>query len=202
MTAHAIEELSDEERAEVESTGATGTSEIEVDEKPTTMKDRFAAAVSEEAAEKKDEIPEWATIPDGLKIPKGVKVAFMFFRAKWTARPDLGDRWCMVWPLSVSDEKLARKRVMDSNEAVPELSKQMVRVIDGKIVDWTGKAATEKAKLGQIKAGGDLNSFWQEIGPQCRQMVQNYYLNTHLMPAEDQLDFFANCIVVRNADGS
>lgn len=202
---NAVAEMTAEEAAELEANGIDGESDVEVEEKEqkTSLQEKFTAAISEDPVEdKSDSIPEWAIIPDGLQIPRGKKVFFMRFLAKWTDRPDMGDRVVVLWTLSVSDEKLARKRITDSNEAIPEMAKQCVRVIDGKKVDHTGMAASKKAKLGEIKAGADLNSFWNEIGPSCRQMIQNWYMNTHMLSAEDQLVFFASCIGVKNTVGT
>lgn len=195
--------LSEEEKTELEETGVDGDSDIELEARDaTTSTERFKKAIEEEKPEEDKSVPPWVEIPTDLTIPKGKKVAFMRFLAKWTDRPDLGDRVIILWPLSVSDEKIARKRIIDSNEAVSELSKQMVRAIDGKRVDWTGMAASTKAKMGLIKAGADINAFWNEIGASCRQLIMNFYMRTHVLPEEEQLVFFASCIAVRTADGS
>lgn len=137
-------------------------------------------------------LPEWVTFPQGFRIPPGKEVAFLQFRAKWTDRPERGDRWCMLWPLSDADEKLAIKRTRgEGGRALSELSKGCIRVIDGKRADWT--------QAGDKDTTYAVDRFWDEIGGKCRQMITNIYLKTHSLTKEEQADFLENCCFIRKA---
>jgi len=133
------------------------------------------------------DMPEWATIPVGMKMPKkGRSVAFLRIRADWTDEPDKGDRWCMCWSLTEADERLAYARSRgDAQRSLGELAKQAIRVVDGHRADWSGK----------MNAPGAVNVFWNEIGAKGRMLVRNYYLQTHSLTNEEQIDFFANHFV-------
>jgi hypothetical protein len=134
-------------------------------------------------------VPEWAELPPGFAPPPGKRLGWMRFRADWTDAPQKGDRWCMMWTLSESEEKMAYKRSGgDSARVVMELAKATIRVIDGVKADRTGAMGI-----------GSVNIFWAELGTKCRQMVTNYYLKSHTLSAEEQQDFFANCFVVTTA---
>lgn len=136
-------------------------------------------------------VPEWAALPPNFVIPPGKRCGWMLFRAEWTDAPTKGDRWVMMWPLSEAEEKLAYKRSGgESAKAIAELTKATIRVIDGVKADRTGASGP-----------GNVNVFWAEIGTKLRQMLQNYYLKTHTLSAEEQQDFFANCFVVTTAVG-
>lgn len=132
-------------------------------------------------------VPGWCPVPAGFTVPKGKRPVFMRFRAEWTDDPSLGDRTCVAWTLSVNDERLANKRAiaLGQETALAELSKQMVRVIDGNTIDWTGAVP-----------GADLDRFWDKIGAKCRQLIINTYLQTHNLDEKERADFFANCIEV------
>lgn len=146
-----------------------------------------------ETAEDPNDIPDWVIIPEGFKFPKGRQVAFMLFRPEITVCQT--ERQCVLWSLSVSDEKLARKRTRgDSQSTFDELAKQTIRLIDGVKVDWTGKASVTKGP-------GSIDKFYEDIGPQYRQMILNAYHKTHTLSLEQQADFFLNCFVVRTAVG-
>lgn len=135
-----------------------------------------------------DDMPEWAVLPNDLKIPKGRVVAFILFRADWTDTPDKGDRQCIVWNLSDADERIALKRTAmgDGLGAVSELAKQSVRAVDGHRVDWS-----------KPKGPGSIDQFWREIGAKCRALVQRWYLQNHQLTDREQADFFENCVAVR-----
>jgi hypothetical protein len=136
-----------------------------------------------------DAIPGWVTFPPQFKMPAGKSIAFMQFRAAWTDRPEKGDRQCILWPLSDADEKLALKRTRgESARTLSELAKQMIKAIDGVKADWTGKAGP-----------GNVERFWDEVGSKCRQQIQNFYLKTHSLTAEEQADFFLSCLCVRTS---
>jgi hypothetical protein len=156
------------------------------DEKPKTAQERIAAKASAEPIEG---LPEFASLPKGYEIPPGKRCGWMLFRAEWTDAPAKGDRWVMMWPLSVAEEKMAYKRSQgDSTQAVNELAKATIRLIDGHKADRTGTVCP-----------GSVNIFWAEIGTKLRQMIQSYYLKTHQLSLEEQQDFFSNCFVVTNA---
>lgn len=166
-----------------------------------TMSDEEAAAVAAEATpdvddvvdeeaeptpENEHEIPEWALVPSNLTLPVGRQVSFVRFRAAWTDTISKGDRQCILWNLTDADEKIALKRARgDGSRALAELAKQMIRAIDGVKVDWT------KGELSPV------NKWWNEIGAGCRQLVQAIYHKNHNLSAEDQADFFANCVATR-----
>ncbi len=134
-------------------------------------------------------IPDWVVLPPDLKVPPGKQLAFLLFRAKWTDKPSKGDRQVILWPLSDADEKLALKRTRgEAMRTLGELSKQMIRAIDGVKADWTGNAST-----------GNVERLWDELGSKCRGLIQNYYAKTHQLAEEDKQDFFLNCLVVRNS---
>lgn len=138
-----------------------------------------AGEIPDEAA------PDWAVLPPELKVPAGRQLYFVRFRAEWTDRPDKGDRQCILWSLTEADEKNALKRTRgDAMRGLDELSKQMVRAIDGKVVNWVGVSPA---------------TFWDEIGGRCRQLLKSHYTKTHMLGAEETADFFANCIAVRTA---
>jgi len=137
-------------------------------------------------------IPDFVTFPSGFRVPPGKEVIVMVFRAKWTDRPERGDRWCLLWSLSDADEKLALKRTRgESARSIGELAKQSIRLIDGKRADWTKTLAE----------GYDVDRFWDEIGAKCRQRVVDFYLKMHSLKAEELTDFFENCLFVRKAGG-
>lgn len=136
-----------------------------------------------------DALPEWALVPDDLVIPPGRTVAVLRFRASWTDTPHKGDRQCLLWNLSVNDEKAALRRMRgEPLRTLEEMSKAMIRAVDGQKADWSGKPGA-----------ADVNTWWNDIGSRCRQMVKNYYAKTHALDPEEQMDFFANCIAVRTS---
>ena len=132
--------------------------------------------------------PAWVKIPEGFKPPKGRQIVAMRFRASWTDTPRKGDRQCIVWSLSEGDEKNAVKRTRgESALAMNELSKQMIRVVDGHVVDWSGS-----------EPDADINTFWNEIGARCRQLIKNTYGKMHTLEPSEIVDFFYNCQAVRS----
>lgn len=154
-----------------------------------------AAAINADAPQaavitSESEWPGWAPKPANLKIPPGGEICIMLFRSKWTARRDKGDRTCVLWFLSDADEKNALKRTRgEPLRSMSEMSKQMVRAVDGQLVQW-GTGSTF-----------DIEVFWNDIGPKCRQLIKNYYGKTHVLDDEEMQDFFSNCIAVREAAG-
>jgi hypothetical protein len=137
-------------------------------------------------------LPDFVTFPEGFRVPPNKEVAVMVFEAHWTDRPDKGKRWCLLWGLSDADEKLALKRTRgESARTIGELSKQTIRIIDAKRADWTKTLA----------GGYDVERFWDEIGPKCRQRIQDFYLKMHSLKKEELDFFFENCLFVRRAGG-
>jgi len=143
-------------------------------------------------------MPEWVDFPEDLKAPPGRQVLFVRFKAEWTQDATKGDRHCILWSLSTSDEQFAMKRSQGIHARfMPESTKQMIRAFDGKIVDWTG--ASKKTLM--LKGRSSVDQFWEEIGPKCRQQLTNLYVKLHHMNAEDEADFFLSCFAVRSAVG-
>ena len=131
--------------------------------------------------------PPWAKIPAGFKFPRGRQVAFLRFRAEWTDTPWKGDRQAVVWSLTDADEKIGLGRAMgDVNRAANELSKQMLRAIDGHEAVWDGTPGP-----------GNVDRWWTEIGGKCRQILVRVYTQLHVLSEEERTDFFENCIEVR-----
>lgn len=133
---------------------------------------------------------DWAIIPDELKFPRNRQVFFLRFRAGWTDTPEVGDRQCIVWNLSESDEKFAIKRAQgDRNRIAIEMTKQMIRSVDGQVVDWTHGALS------------NVEKFWRDIGSKCRNMLIGIYHKNHTLNPEEMADFFLHCFASRTAKG-
>jgi hypothetical protein len=134
-----------------------------------------------------DDVPPWALVPQHLRIPKGRQVVFIRFRAEMTDTPLKGERQCMVWSLSDSEERLANDRCEGKNSRAPaEYTKQMVRAVDGIAVDWS-----------RSRGPGSLDEFWREIGPKGRNMLLRIYTRLHLANDSEVTDFFESCVAVR-----
>lgn len=148
--------------------------------KGATADDPLVAAVGDDG-----EIPNWVVIPEGFVAPTEAQVFFIRLRAKWTSRPSKGDRQCIMWALSYTDEKLAGKRIAgDSARTMAEMTRQMIRIVDGKKVDWA------KGRLANVE------SFWDEIGPKCRQILTGIYYKAHNLDGTELADFFTQCMHV------
>ena len=176
---------------EVSATERDTFAQIEEDNQEEKKK---ATSVSAEMPVAPDEgaLPDWVSFPQGFRIPPGKEVAFLYFRAKWTDRPEKGDRWCMMWTLSDADEKLAIKRTRgESGRTLSELTKGTIRLMDGKRADWT--------QSGDKETTVSPERFWDEIGAKCRQEITNIYLKTHSLSREERADFLGNCVVIRKA---
>jgi len=131
--------------------------------------------------------PKWATVPPNLKFPRGRQVAFIRFKAEWTDAPHRGDRQCIVWGLTDIDEKVALGRAIgDPNRAANELAKQMIRSVDGHVVDWSGDPGP-----------GNIDQWWREVGGKCRQMLIRIYTQLHVLSEDDRRTFFESCIELR-----
>lgn len=133
--------------------------------------------------------PDWVRMPAGLKIPRGARVVFMKFKAEWTAAPELGERQIICWPISVGDKKLALGRAIgDGSRVLEELTKSMIRAIDGQLVSWDGASTA-----------GNVDLFWQQVGEKIRVMLVQIYLQLHTLNDAETVDFFSNCVAVRTA---
>jgi hypothetical protein len=168
---------------------------------------------AEEPAEEGD-IPSWAMdhLPEGFRIPKGKQVVFLRFQSAWTDEPSKGvlttyrtslkgahiekevlSRVLVCWPLSLAEAKSARRRARDNRDVLEELTKQMVRAVDGKRVDWSGSWAKRPEEL------VDANQAWRELGVKVHPLVTNAYLKLHSLTDDELADFYLNCIVVTSA---
>ncbi len=155
------------------------------DEDDQTNQSRMQAAVDPEASA--TEPPEWAVVPDGMKLPEaGSQIAFVRIPAKWTRTPSKGDRMCICWPIGETEERLAYQRARgDQIRSLTELAKASIRAIDGCRTDWSGN----------MNKPGSITSFWSDIGPKGRSMIRNYYVRTHTVTDEEALDFFSQHFV-------
>lgn len=146
---------------------------------------------------KPDGPPEWAVIPDALKVPKGRQLIFIRFPAKWTDTPERGIeiggfeglwRFCICWVCSANDKRIAVERAR-SNKSVPdEMCKQMIRSVDGLVADWTGKSTP-----------GSVEKWYNEIGEKCRNELFRVFLKLHQLDEGERKTFFESCIEVRTA---
>lgn len=135
--------------------------------------------------------PAWFVAPDKWAPPVGYQVHYVLFKAKNTATPAKGDRHCAFWILTEAEENMAIKRSRGEGARImAEMAKAMVRSIDGHKADMTASGKP-----------GDVNRFWNEIGPKYRQMMKALYSKTHALDAEEIADFFINCIAVRTSAG-
>lgn len=154
----------------------------QVDEQP-------AASVGTEA-QSNEAIPAWVDVPADMNAPQGARVCFMRFMGAWTMFPEKGERQCVMWELSDNDERVALVRCRDNPaNASNELAKQMIRVVDGVKVNWA-------AKRGEP---GNIDDFWREIGPKCRNTIVRHYQRTHVMSVEETVHFLEHCVAVRTA---
>lgn len=135
-------------------------------------------------------VPEWAIVPAGLKIPPGATVYYVRLRAKWTSKPQKGDRQCIMWGLTDAEENVANDRAKNSQfRFQKEMAKMMIRAIDGHVADRTGVAG----KLGNV------SEFWNDIGPKCRVRLTQIYFSAHSLSQEENVDFLSKCLAVNTA---
>lgn len=128
-------------------------------------------------------------IPAGMPVPPYKQIGYYIFKPGLTERPDLGVRTCVTWGLSVADEGLARKAARgESTRMYEEMTKRTIRVMDGVRADWSGKGGK-----------GNVNRYWEEIGPKARSFLINGYLKTHTPTVEETADFFLNCTTYRTS---
>lgn len=166
--------LSDEELAALES---------DTDDNPTL----FPVAPPQDPTGMESGLPEWFKLPEGMQLPVGREIIFLRFRAKWTDTPTKGDRTCALWNITAADERMALKRTKgDATRTLSEMAKQTIRILDGQRTDWTRGASS------------NVEVFWNDIGAKCRQQIISAYLKTHSMTAEEEADFFGQCMTVRS----
>jgi hypothetical protein len=190
MKSEETETLSREEQQELEQHGRT---KDDVDTVPVAADDELQDPALDEVAAVADDgdtstLPEWAqnAIPPNLKIPKGETVFVVRFLKEWTKDRSC-DRTAVIWQLSVGDEKLANQRGGDNSANVlMELSKQMIRAIDGKKVDYTGRSKE-----------ANLDAWWNAIGRKCRSLISAMFIRMHALSDEEKSYFLARCYVAR-----
>lgn len=176
---------------------ATGPGIVDLDEEN-------AEEESEEEEGKNDlgsSLPAFVVLPDGMKLPKGWIVWAIRFRAKLTNTPKAGDRWCVMWNLTEGDQKRAAKRARgDGSRIIDEMAKQMVRVI-GTVGDATKGIEPTGAQAnwsGELSAAGSIDAFWNAIGGKYQHALKSLYLKTHTFSAEENRDFFEDCVFARS----
>lgn len=152
-------------------------------------KEEQPKAVTKLPAAQGDEVPDWAVVPQHLKVPRGKQVVFLRFPAELTDAPEKGERQCIVWTLSDGEEKIAADRCEGkANRAPSEYSKQMIRAIDGAVVDWS-----------KPRGPGSIDEFWREVGPKVRNILMRVYTQLHLASDDEVTNFFEQCVAVRTA---
>lgn len=144
-----------------------------------------------ELPEANQSIPDWAIVPKDVKLPRSKQVIFLRFRPGMTDMPGKGERQAIVWSNNLGDQRLAVLRADKDPNVLPEqLAKQMIRVIDGKAVDWTGEACA-----------ANIDVWWEEIGPKCRSILDHLYIQLHIANQNEMRDFFESCVAVRGVGG-
>lgn len=152
--------------------------------------------------------PPWAVIPQGLTVPRGRAVFFARFPSGWTDTPQEGMageltdddakifqlgglsqpklwRQCIFWVLSIGDQKIALGKANgDPNRFNSELCKQMIRSIDGLLID---------------RSGPQLDLWWERIGERCRSELTRMCVRIHSLTAQERSVFFACCVASRTA---
>jgi hypothetical protein len=145
--------------------------------------------------------PAWVVLPAGLRVPRGRQVYFVRFPAEWTSTPKRGIRcrdqapddpslWrqAICWDMSIGDQKLALQRAAgDPNRQIDEFSKQMVRAVDGELVDWSG-----------MPGAGCVDLWWEDLGARCRNAMHRIFNRLHVLSKEEMARFFESCIAVRS----
>lgn len=160
------------------------------------------------------DVPGWALWPAGLAVPRGRVAYFVRFASNWTDAPGMGveqaltpeddvawklagvtppQRWrlAIFWSLSIGDQKIALGRANgDGNRFNTELAKQMVRSIDGVIVnrDGTGSAAS-----------GNLDLWWEQLGERCRAELTRMCVRVSTLTMQERALFLGRCVAARTA---
>jgi hypothetical protein len=228
QTVKVMELNSDEERrleakkTEAADRGFESVEDLEAQEE-SDADSPLAAAADDPGEPDGPEVPPWVQIPEGMTLPVGRTLAFLRFPSAWTTRPEKGLTWegkeknpkyqgklhrqCILWTLSVADEKLARNAAKgDSFALVQEMAKRQIRAIDGMVVDWSTGAVDRSAGrslgIGQegVAPKGHVPSFWDEVGPAIRSILVSHYQKSHTFEREQFEHFFLNCYVVRRGE--
>ena len=147
---------------------------------------------SKDEAAEETALPDWAPIPEGFKMPPpGRRLVAIKFEPDITERSDLGARWCLCWSLSLKEERAATARMRnDPNRFTYEMAKGMLKLIDGRPVDWSGAV--------DGKHGVNPDLFMDQIGFQGREVLALTFQRLHNMNPERRLDFYGRCMVFRN----
>ena len=146
------------------------------------------------------DVPDWVVFPDDFRLPKGEQVAFIRFRKEWCkgSAAHKGDRGCIVYPITSAEEKLAAKRARGVQELVlSELTKQSIRAVMDNV--GTPDAVATAADWSGVVPAGNIDRFFDEVGPKCRPLVINVYARLHTLTQEEGLRFFAECLCIRSA---
>jgi len=138
--------------------------------------------------------PEWCPLPPkGWAAPPELQVIFIRCRASHTRTPQKGEKYCVLYELSVPEMRVAVQRAHgDPNRVQEEMTKQMIRLVGNEsdaslhAADWSGLAGP-----------GTIGLFWDEIGAKYREQLTRLYMQIHQFSQEEQVDFFDNCIEVR-----
>lgn len=157
--------------------------------------------------------PPWAIIPRGLRAPRGRQVYFARFPSSWTDTPREGvpgsltdaeaaswrlagyqppELWrqCIFWALSIGDQKIALAKANgDPNRFNSCLAQQMIRAIDGEIVDRSG------ADFGS----GSMELWWERLGERCRSELARMCTRIHTLTVAERALFFGHCVAARTA---
>jgi hypothetical protein len=162
------------------------------------------------------DVPPWCVVPEGLHFPIGRTVAFVRIPSVWTERPDKGLIWdgkerepkfqgkkhrqCILWTLSIADEKLARSQARgDAFALLAEMAKRT-----GNVDPATARSAgAGSERFGEMNFGSGkahAPTFWAEIGAPMRSFLTSHYQRTHAFTRQQLEHFFLNCFVVKRAE--
>lgn len=157
-------------------------------------------------------VPAWALWPEGLAVPRGRVAYFARFPGNWTDAPNAGLeaaltpeeevawklqgvkpptywRQCIFWALSIGDQKFALGRANgDTNRFNSELAKQMIRSIDGALVDRSGMAGV----------AGNLDMWWEQLGERCRSELTRLCVRIHSLTMQERALFLGYCLASRS----
>jgi hypothetical protein len=139
-------------------------------------------------------LPAWAhaAFPEGWTPPAHKRLWVVRMRANLTARPDLGDRICVLWNLSSQEEDAALRRCGgDSLKTLGELTKMTVRIVDGVLVDYSRKNPARAA---------NVNAFWEDVGSAYRKALKSIYAKNHSLTPAETADFLSDCVAVASSD--
>lgn len=136
-----------------------------------------------------DAVPDWVVVPSNLRVPRGRQLVFLRFPPSITGDGTKGERQCICWSMSDAEEKIAHDRCAGNPaRSAVEFPKQMIRVVDGVLVDWS-----------KSRGPGSVDEFYREIGPKGRNLLARVYTTLHMTTEDELRDFFENCVAVRTA---